>query len=154
VSLEDGLFGPCRANLAHAFGDFVVRRADGLYAYHLATVVDDAWLGITEIVRGADLLDLSLAQNYLAGLLGHRLAGHLHLPLAIAADGQKLSKQNGAQPLPDDDPRPSLVAVLEHLGQGPPPGLREAPLDDLWRWAIDYWDPGRLARTPRPAPPL
>ncbi|HEY5790139.1 MAG TPA: glutamate--tRNA ligase family protein, partial [Gammaproteobacteria bacterium] len=150
LGFVDRAFGACRANLATRHGDFVVRRADGLYAYHLAVVVDDAEQGITEVVRGADLLEQTLPQLLLQRLLGLPVPGYLHLPLAVDGAGHKLSKQTGALPLPAGDPRPALLAVLQHLGQAPPAGLRAESLDGLWHWAVRHWDPAALPTAPAP----
>lgn len=121
-------------------GDFVLRRADGLYAYQLAVVVDDAYQGITDVVRGADLLDSTPGQVYLFRALGLPVPRYVHIPLVRDARGDKLSKQTLAPPLPLDDPAPVLRRALEFLGQEPP----ELPLDELWRWAFSAWDLRRL----------
>ncbi|MBS0556056.1 MAG: glutamyl-Q tRNA(Asp) synthetase [Proteobacteria bacterium] len=98
-------------------GDFVIRRVEGWYAYQLAVVVDDADQGITEVVRGADLLDSTPRQIHLQRLLGLPTPAYLHLPLALDADGRKLSKQDRAQPVDRTDPLPALRAALRFLGQ-------------------------------------
>ncbi len=150
----DGHYGPQQIDLARDFGDFVLRRADGLFAYQLAVVVDDAAQGVTEVVRGADLLDLTPAQLLLQSRLGLPTPTYLHHPLAVGHDAAKLSKQTGARALDGGDPRPGLCDALAFLGQQPPPGLRGEPLDGLWRWAIDHWDPARMPRgrtAPAPA---
>jgi len=101
-------------------GDFVIRRVEGWYAYQLAVVVDDAEQGITEVVRGADLLDSTPRQIHLQQLLGLPTPAYLHLPLALDADGRKLSKQDRARPVDRDDPMPALRAALAFLGQRVP----------------------------------
>jgi glutamyl-Q tRNA(Asp) synthetase len=98
-------------------GDFVVRRVEGWYAYQLAVVVDDAEQGITEVVRGSDLLDSTPRQIHLQRLLGLSTPDYLHLPLAVDAEGNKLSKQDRARPVDRDDPLPALRAALTFLGQ-------------------------------------
>jgi glutamyl-Q tRNA(Asp) synthetase len=101
-------------------GDFVIRRVEGWYAYQLAVVVDDAEQGITEVVRGADLLDSTPRQIHLQHLLGLPTPTYLHLPLALDAEGKKLSKQDRARPVDRDDPLPALRAALAFLGQRVP----------------------------------
>lgn len=121
-------------------GDFVLRRADGLYAYQLAVVVDDAFQGVTDVVRGADLLDSTPGQIYLHRALGFSVPRYVHVPLVRDTRGDKLSKQTLAPPLALADPAPVLRRAMEFLGQEPP----ELPLEDLWRWAVSAWDLRRL----------
>ncbi|RLA38150.1 MAG: tRNA glutamyl-Q(34) synthetase GluQRS [Gammaproteobacteria bacterium] len=151
IGFCDGHFGGCEIDLERDFGDFVIRRADGLFAYQLAVVVDDAAQGVTEVVRGADLLDLTPAQLHLQRLLGLPAPTYLHHPLAIDPAGAKLSKQTGARPLDGVDPRPDLLAALAFLDQAPPPELTAVTLDSLWDWALARWDPTLMPR-PRTAP--
>jgi glutamyl-Q tRNA(Asp) synthetase len=133
----------------------VVRRADGLYAYQLAVVVDDALQGITHVVRGADLLASTPRQIHLQGLLGHPPPSYLHVPVAIGAAGEKLSKQTGAAALPNE-PLPALGVAWRLLGQRlPDETCAPACLADFWSWAIATWDPARMppaAAVPAPAP--
>ena len=153
AGFEDRLLGAHRQALEKEVGDFVVRRADGLYAYQLAVVVDDAAQGITDVVRGADLLDSTARQVYLQDRLGLPTPGYLHLPVAVNPDGQKLSKQSCAPPVDPDNPVPLLCEVLRFLGQGPPPELWEADLDAFWAWAVTHWRPERIpAEKTLPAP--
>lgn len=122
-----------------AEGDFVIRRADGLFAYQLAVVVDDAASGVTDIVRGADLLPLTGRQILLQHSLGVATPRYLHLPLVVDASGQKLSKQRHAPPLLDTNPVPPLVTILQLLGQRPPATLQRATLATVWDWAHHHW---------------
>jgi glutamyl-Q tRNA(Asp) synthetase len=136
VAFTDRLQGPRRFPL----DDFVVRRADGLFAYQLAVVVDDAAQGITDVVRGADLLDSTPRQIRLQQLLGWPQPGYLHLPVAVDERGEKLSKQTRAPALDDDRPLPALRSALAFLGQQPP----EADLAAMWAWARANWQPERI----------
>jgi glutamyl-Q tRNA(Asp) synthetase len=147
VDFRDRLQGPQAQDLATDVGDFVVRRADGLYAYQLAVVVDDALQGVTHVVRGADLLASTPRQIFLQRLLGYPPVSYLHVPVAINAAGEKLSKQTGAAALPDD-PAPALVEAWRFLGQEAP----EAPdalvtAEAFWEWALRRWNAARLPPT-------
>jgi glutamyl-Q tRNA(Asp) synthetase len=146
IEFEDAAQGKVRQDLAAEAGDFVLLRADGLHAYQLAVVVDDAEQGITDVVRGADLLDSTPRQIYLQRLLGLRTPRYLHLPAAVNAAGEKLSKQTRAAPLDGRDPVPVLAQVTEFLGQTPPLQLRRAPLAEFWRWALAHWDARHIPR--------
>lgn len=116
VTFEDRWQGPQQQDLALEVGDFVLKRADGQWAYQLAVVVDDAEQGITHVVRGADLLDSTARQIYLQRCLGVPTPVYLHVPVVVDANGEKLSKQTGARALANDDPLPALVAAARHLG--------------------------------------
>jgi glutamyl-Q tRNA(Asp) synthetase len=151
VSFVDDLQGPLLQDLRCDVGDFVVRRADGLYAYQLAVVVDDAAQEITHVVRGADLIASTPRQILLQRLLGFPQPAYLHVPVAIDGRGEKLSKQTEAPPLPDDDPLPSLAAAWSFLGQAPLPAV--GTVDAFWRQAIPAWSRARLPPVPMlPAP--
>lgn len=149
VTLQDRLQGEITLDLAREVGDFVIRRADGLFAYQLAAVVDDAALGVTDIVRGADLLDSSLRQIYLQQLLQLPTPRYQHLPVAVNALGEKLSKQTLAPALDLQHPGPTLVQALAFLNQAPPAALARASVAEIWAWAHANWAPSRLpaART-------
>lgn len=148
IVLQDGIQGELRQHLAREVGDFVVRRADNIVAYHLAVVVDDAWQGITEVVRGADLLDSTPRQIYLQRLLGLPMPRYAHLPIAANAQGQKLSKQNGARAIVEGGPVRTLHACLEFLGQRPDPRLQRAMPSEVLEWGVAHWD---LSKVPRRA---
>lgn len=146
IVFEDGLQGRIEQSLEREVGDFVLLRADGLFAYQLAVVVDDAFQEITHVVRGADLLDSTPRQILLQRLLGLPTPDYAHLPVVLNARGEKLSKQSRAVPLDAARPQPALRAALNFLGQGPPPELEQAGLAELWQWAGRHWS---LARVPR-----
>jgi glutamyl-Q tRNA(Asp) synthetase len=139
IAFEDAIQGPIEQVLAREVGDFVVLRADGLCAYQLAVVVDDADQGVTDIVRGADLLGSTARQIFLQRLLGLPIPRYAHLPAAINSLGEKLSKQSLARPLDARTAAPTLTAALAFLGQRPPPDLAQAALQDVWRWARANW---------------
>ena len=153
VAFRDRLQGPQEQDLARDVGDFVVRRADGLHAYQLAVVVDDALQGVTHVVRGADLLASTPRQILLQRLLACPPVSYLHVPIAINAAGEKLSKQTRAAPLPDDA-LPALCAAWSFLGQPlPEAGAAPASVAEFWAWAIAAWNPARLPPTAMlPAP--
>lgn len=146
ITIDDAVQGQCHQSLNDAVGDFVIRRADGIFAYHLAVVVDDAAFGITEIVRGADLLGSTPRQIHVQRCLGLPTPGYAHLPVAVNASGQKLSKQTFAEPVAGKPAVALLIAALNFLGQQPHAELGHASLDELWSWAIEHW---RLDRVPR-----
>jgi glutamyl-Q tRNA(Asp) synthetase len=146
IEFEDAVQGTISQDLAAETGDFVLLRADGLYAYQLAVVVDDAEQGITDVVRGADLLDSTPRQILLQRLLGLPTPRYLHLPAAVNAAGEKLSKQTGAAPVDERSPVPLLAQVMDFLGQAPPAQLRSATLTEFWRWALAHWDAKRIPR--------
>jgi len=149
IEFRDAWQGACRQALENEVGDFVVRRADGLFAYQLAVVVDDAMQGITEVVRGADLLASTPRQIHLQDLLGHPMPDYAHLPVAADERGEKLSKQTAAIAVNVAEPLPLLHRVLEFLGQTPPDELKTSDLDNFWRWAIDHWRPENVPRVRR-----
>jgi glutamyl-Q tRNA(Asp) synthetase len=139
IRFEDGLQGPVNQNLARDIGDFIIRRADGVHAYQLAVVVDDAFQGVTHVVRGADLLLSTPRQLWLQELLGLAHPSYLHLPVAVNTAGEKLSKQTHARPVSDTQPGPGLWAALVYLRQEPPEALKTASIDEIWVWAIAHW---------------
>jgi glutamyl-Q tRNA(Asp) synthetase len=145
VVWQDRLFGEQRFDPAE-LGDVVLKRKDGLWAYQLAVVVDDDDQGITDIVRGFDLLDNTPWQRQLQQALGLAEPRYLHLPLIVNRDGQKLSKQNLAPALPCEDSavRPLLYHALVALDQAPPVELGTVPVQEQLAWAIDHWQPSRI----------
>lgn len=139
VSFDDLLQGTQSQRLESESGDFIIRRRDGLIAYHLAVVVDDHLQGITEIVRGIDLMDSTPRQIWLQQLLGFSTPGYMHIPVATHPDGQKLSKLTGAAAIPLRGKRRVLVAALDALMLHPPEDLAAWALSDIWAWAINNW---------------
>ena len=142
LEFEDRLQGRIAQSLEREVGDFVLFRADGYFAYQLAVVVDDAAQGITDIVRGADLLDSTARQIHLQRLLGLPTPTYLHLPVAVNPAGEKLSKQTEAQAAGPA----AIAAALAFLGHAPPAVLRAAPAKELVAWGIAHWDSARLPK--------
>ena len=147
----DRLYGRQEQALASDIGDFILRRSDGLFAYQLAVVVDDAAQGITDVVRGADLLASTPRQIFLQRMLGLPTPRYLHVPVALDARGRKLSKETGAQALPCA-PLPALLAAWRFLGQTAPDDIPSS-VAQFWSWARDHWRPAQLPAVPMlPAP--
>jgi glutamyl-Q tRNA(Asp) synthetase len=139
VRFCDAVQGEQAVDLAADAGDYVIKRADGLFAYQLAVVVDDAEAGVTHVVRGADLLDATARQIHLLGLLGQPVPAYAHLPLATNAAGEKLSKQTLAQTIDAHPPQAALLAALRFLGHNPPDMLATTALAEVWAWARAHW---------------
>ena len=143
----DRVQGEYGQHLGRDVGDFVIRRRDGLFAYQLAVVLDDAWQGVTDVVRGADLLDSTPRQLYLQELLGLPQPRYLHVPLIIQPDGHKLGKSYRSPPLRPDEAVPLLLRALRTLGQPTVPELKDALPGELLAWAIPRWNAERIPRT-------
>jgi glutamyl-Q tRNA(Asp) synthetase len=139
VSFVDRVQGRQAQEVAVAVGDFVVRRRDGIFAYHLATVVDDSAQAITEIVRGFDLVLSTPRQIVLQRALGLSTPAYGHVPMAVDRLGNKLSKSSQSIAITVTDPSSTLWLALQALCQSPPLALRNAPPAELWRWAGDNW---------------
>ena len=144
VSFVDKLQGAQSQQLESESGDFVVLRRDGLVAYHLAVVVDDELQGVTEVVRGIDLMDSTPRQQWLQQCLGLRLPAYQHIPVAVHDDGSKLSKLSGARGVRMDAVEAELIAALDALGQCPPTELSSASIAEIWAWAHGHWKIDRL----------
>ncbi|MFC1740676.1 tRNA glutamyl-Q(34) synthetase GluQRS [Pseudomonadota bacterium] len=136
IRFHDRIQGLVEENLAQTVGDFVIRRADGFAAYQLAVVLDDAFQKVTEVVRGADLLDSTTRQIHLQQCLGLKTPVYAHHPVVTGSDDKKLGKRYGSDPIASLPPPHMLRQVLRVLGQ-PCPG--QLALDKLWRWALDNW---------------
>ena len=139
IKFNDAVMAKQSQNIEQQCGDFVIKRRDGLFAYQLAVVVDDALQGISEIVRGADLLDCTPRQIYLQQLLNYPTPAYCHLPLAVDSAGNKISKSEGASKINIKLKEKQLVCVLDFLGQQPPVDLAESNIKDIWVWAIKHW---------------
>jgi glutamyl-Q tRNA(Asp) synthetase len=144
IAFDDVIQGRQTQQLQCDVGDFVVLRADGLFSYQLAVVVDDAEQRVSHIVRGADLLDSTPRQIYTQKLLGYATPAYAHLPVVVDAQGEKLSKQTLATPVNAKQPLPALLAAWLLLGQAPHDDI--AGVDEFWIFAINHWD---LSRVPR-----
>lgn len=143
IRFTDAVQGTVVERLTETCGDFVLRRADGLFAYQLAVVVDDAAQGITEVVRGTDLLDSTARQIALQEALGVPTPRYVHLPIVVDEHGQKLGKRLGSDPLSLRPPLETLGSALTFLGHEPP---AHGSLPERWAWALAHWD---LRRVPR-----
>ena len=153
IGFHDAIQGPTTQCVEKEVGDFVVLRADGVVAYHLAVVVDDAEQRVSEVVRGCDLLESTPRQILIQRALGLPTPEYAHLPVASNGGGHKLSKQNLARPVTAESPGAVLVDALEFLGQGPPRELARAPAAEVIAWAIAGWDRTRVPRRRKaPAP--
>lgn len=148
IAFEDGVHGRIIQRVDREVGDFVLRRADGFWAYQLAVVVDDAAQGVTDIVRGADLLDSTPRQILLQRALGLPTPDYLHLPLAVDDEGRKLSKSMAALPIDPTDPLPALRTAWAVLGQDTAAIEGIAHRDALLDAAVRAFDPSRIPREP------
>jgi glutamyl-Q tRNA(Asp) synthetase len=142
IAFEDAWAGKTSQHLATEVGDFVLKRADGYWAYQLAVVVDDADQGMTHVVRGVDLIDSTARQIYLQHLLGLPTPAYLHVPVVVNALGEKLSKQTGARELDLEHPLAALQRAAEFLGLQL---TQMDSIDQFWREAILAW--GRIRAT-------
>ncbi|MDN3653469.1 tRNA glutamyl-Q(34) synthetase GluQRS [Thalassotalea ponticola] len=136
---SDKVQGEVLVNAALSGEDFIIHRRDGLYAYQLAVVIDDIYQGITEVVRGCDLLEPTARQITLYKTLAQPQPDYAHLPLAVTEQGYKLSKQNAAPAIDKTHPQPALISALTFLGQQPDPALVDASVEQIIGWAIDHW---------------
>lgn len=139
IVFEDRIQGFVTQQLALDVGDFVLLRADGLFAYQLAVTVDDCFQGVSDIVRGADLLESTPRQIWLQHCLGYATPNYAHLPVASNAAGEKLSKQTLAPALDAAQAAALLVDALQFLGQPVPGDLRRARVAEVWAWAEANW---------------
>jgi glutamyl-Q tRNA(Asp) synthetase len=145
LSFEDKIQGNIQQNILKDFGDFILRRSDGIYAYQLAVVIDDALQGINSIIRGADLLDSTSRQIYLQKILSFPLMHYGHIPIATH-NQKKLSKENLSTPLNNSDIKDNLIACLKFLGQDHEVIKKETILTNFWQTAIQLWDISRVPK--------
>ncbi|NMC73115.1 MAG: tRNA glutamyl-Q(34) synthetase GluQRS [Geobacteraceae bacterium] len=153
ISFHDGIMGPVSRTLSASGGDFVIKRADGPFAYQLAVVVDDAESGVNQVVRGADLLSSTPRQIHLQRLLGCATPCYYHLPLVTGPGGGKLSKRDNAVSLAAGrdlvrEGNRLLFDALRFLGQEPPSDLCGASCGELLQWAVDFFAPETVPRIP------
>jgi len=147
ITFTDRVCGTLQQRLDSEIGDFVIRRIDGFTAYQLAVVVDDDEQGITDVVRGADLLWSTPRQLWLQRVLNSASPRYAHIPLIYAVDGKKLSKRDQAHPVDDNDPVPALEAAWHHLGQQAP-DIAFTTANAFWQWAIPRWHIDRIPKDP------
>ncbi|MDC0612615.1 tRNA glutamyl-Q(34) synthetase GluQRS [Vibrio sp.] len=152
-SFVDEIHGNFTISPQLAEEDFIIKRRDGLFAYNLAVVLDDIYQGVTEIVRGADLIEPTGRQISLYQLLNHNPVSYIHLPLALDSNGNKLSKQNHAQAIDIENPKPLLMEAMLFLGFNLPDDFSGAKVEEMIRWGEKNWQlsqiPRELKVTPR-----
>lgn len=144
IRFRDRLQGEQVETLQESVGDFVIRRADGLFAYQLAVVIDDAFQNITEVVRGADLLDSTARQIHLQVCLGLPTPGYAHIPVALLPDGNKMSKSSQSDPIRREPPAAALRLALAFLGHNAP----NLDLAGTWAWALKNWSLDKVPHIP------
>jgi glutamyl-Q tRNA(Asp) synthetase len=144
VSFVDQVYGEVSLNLPESVGDFVLKRVDNIFAYHLAVVVDDELQGINQIVRGADLLENTCLHIYLQQRLSFSTPEYMHIPLVNNAQGVKLSKQTGASALDYGQASTLLVAALRHLRQPVQQDLEQSNPSEILQWAVANWSPALI----------
>ncbi len=142
----DRIQGEVHQNIARDIGDFVLRRADGVFAYQLAVIVDDAEQGVTHVVRGADLLDSTPRQIYLQEKLSLPQPTYAHVPIACNANGEKLSKQTLAQAIRPENAAELMVKALNFLGQNPEGHLTKAQPKAILEWAVAHWNLNKIPK--------
>ena len=147
IRFTDAVFGEQIQNLHRDIGDFIIYRKHDLPTYALAVTIDDAYQGITEVVRGYDLLAFTPLQIYLCKILEYPIPHFLHIPIILDKQGFKLSKQSGARALPINNCSDVLVQAFRDLGQDIPNKLAGENLDTIWPWAIKHWNAEKIPRT-------
>ena len=147
TEFHDQLHGTIHLPTDLAREDFTLVRRDGLFAYNLAVVIDDIEQGVTEIVRGADLIEPTGRQIGLYCQLGHTPVNYLHLPLAVTDNGNKLSKQNHAPAIDKHNPKPALLQAMTFLAMNPPPELTSASIREILDWGVQHWQIHALPKT-------
>lgn len=147
IRFNDHLQGDYQQNLQQFVGDFHIKRRDGIYSYHLATVVDDEYQNITYVVRGYDLLDSTPRQIYLQNLLSIKSPEYSHFPVAVNSMGNKFSKQNHAPDISQLNAKSVLAKCLEFLGQSYPNELDDMSVQELIQSATKHWNPEKIKKT-------
>lgn len=145
INITDLLQGPQSWDIEQNPGDFIVQRRDGIFSYHLATVIDDWRSAVSEVLRGFDLLNSTPLQIHLQTLLGLPTPDYLHVPILADRQGVKLSKQNLAEAVDDAKPSATLFLLLTYLNQSPPKALQGATAEEILAWAVQNWDVSKLA---------
>lgn len=146
VGITDLLQGEYSQQLQSETGDFIIKRADGYFAYHLATVIDDTDQNITEVVRGLDLLESTPRQVYLQKQLGLPTPRYLHLPVATDKSGKKISKSGNAQAITASNNISTLFKALIFLGYSPPEQLKQTDVESVLNWGVTNWSIGQLPK--------
>ena len=144
IKISDTLQKPIIQCLKSDIGDFIVKRADNLYAYQLVVVIDDFLQKVTEIVRGIDIYESTPRQVHLQQLLDYPTPTYLHLPVIVFPDGHKLSKQSHAPAIDTSKPSQLLFQVFKMLKMKPPEHIKTDNNQQCWEWAIQHWSPDRL----------
>jgi glutamyl-Q tRNA(Asp) synthetase len=145
IVFDDPLQGHQSCRLESESGDFLIRRGDGLVSYQLAVALDDHAQGITEVVRGTDLMDTTFCQLHMMQVLGYELPNYMHIPIVLNEQGIKLAKQTGAAPVNSETATDNIYNSLVFLKQCPPIALRNGSISELWNWAVAHWQPKQLA---------
>jgi len=146
VNFIDELQGYQNHNIAHQYGDFIVRRKDNIIAYQLAVVIDDHLQNISHVIRGFDLLDSTPKQIFLQQKLTYTTPSYCHVPVIVDPQGDKLSKQTFAQAVSIEKPEKTIFLLLELLKQNPPLQLKKASVKELIDWAIEHWNTDSLKK--------
>jgi len=146
VTINDIIQGIQTLNLSESIGDFIIKRADGLFSYQLAVAVDDSEQNMTQIVRGNDLHESSFQQKYIQQVLKLNTPTYAHIPIAVDYNGLKLCKQHAARTIATESPQRVLWYALQCLNQQPPESLKTQNLGQLWKWSFENWDIHKIQR--------
>lgn len=144
ITINDAIQGSKTINLNQNFGDFIIKRSDGLFAYQLAVAIDDSEQKMTQIVRGYDLHESSFQQKYIRQSLNLNQPSYAHIPIAVNDSGVKLCKQHAAKDIAAEKPQLVLWHALQCLHQHPPEQLKSQNLDRLWQWGFENWDMDKI----------
>ena len=144
ITIDDAIQGVHALNLNKSLGDFIVKRADGLFSYQLAVAIDDSLQNMTQIVRGYDLHESSFSQKYIQQTLDLNQPTYAHIPVAVSHSGKKLCKQHAAKSIATEHPQTVLWQALQCLNQQPPPQLKTQNITQLWKWSFENWDINKI----------